>query len=52
VTTCTDKHKEFWKCLTSPELLEYEMRYIGKAANFISGGHLQSFKVVGDKLIK
>lgn len=40
VTTSTDKHKEFWKCLTTSELLEYEMRIMGEAAQYISGGHI------------
>ncbi|CAD8184624.1 unnamed protein product [Paramecium pentaurelia] len=52
VTTTVDKHKEFWTCLTSNDLIEYQKRFIGQAADVITGGHLQSFQIKDDLIIK
>ncbi|CAD8092522.1 unnamed protein product [Paramecium sonneborni] len=52
VTTTVDKHKEFWTCLSSQQLTEYQKKYIGQVADLISGGHLQSFQIKKDIIIK
>ncbi|CAD8079219.1 unnamed protein product [Paramecium primaurelia] len=52
VTTTVDKHKDFWTCLSSKELIEYQRKYFGQVADLISGGHLQAFEIKDNLIIK
>ncbi|KAM3132790.1 hypothetical protein pb186bvf_015095 [Paramecium bursaria] len=52
VTTTVNKHKEFWEVLNDNKYKELERKFAGQAGDFITGGHLHSFTVMGDKLRK
>ncbi|CAD8186231.1 unnamed protein product [Paramecium octaurelia] len=52
VQTTVDKHKQFWTCLSSKELLEYQKQFLGETVNLISGGHLQAFQIKDNIIIK
>ncbi|CAD8088787.1 unnamed protein product [Paramecium sonneborni] len=52
VTTTVDKHKQFWTCLMSEKLVEFQKKYLGQSADLISGGHLQLFQIQNDIIIK
>ena len=45
-------HVEFWPVLKSPELIAYENMFTGEEGSFITGGHIESFKIDGDKVHK
>jgi histone deacetylase 6 len=45
-------HVNFWPVLSAPEQLNYDRRFLGEESKFITGGHLESFKIKGDKVYK